>query len=402
MSGLEDRLRDALRASAGMVDADKPRPFPEPRARAPRPALPGRAAAPRRGVPSRRWVVPVCAVLAVLVLAAGIVGVRKMMEPDRRLQKVPTMPRFYFASYLAGGGDPSRVEVRDSRTGRLLDAKPAPKGTNFLNLAAAGDGRTLYVLKRTRAVCATRVEKMSVSEAGAIVRSSEVVGSAVSGEPPGQGSLAVTPDGRGLAYSVVSCADPPVTRIASDARIAILDAVSGNRREWREPSAALADQLSWAGRGDRLFFVRSRYKGPEKTVQELRSLPMGGDGAPSAAAPPIRTLISPRAFEGVAAAADGRRVFVIEGSVLSISAESGETAGPGADTSSFSILELSADDGRVLRSIRRRSVSFAGDPVMKGDATGRYLATGFGLVDLGKPDAISRIRIGEDFYDLDW
>lgn len=387
MSGLEDRLRDALHASAGRVDADKPRPFPERR--------------PRRGAPVRRWAVPVCAVLAVLALAAGIVGVRKMMEPDRRLQKVPTMPRFYFASYLAGGGELSRVEVRESRTGRLLDTRSAPAGTNFLSIAATGDGRTLFVLKRARTRCVTRVEKFSINGSGKIVRSSEVAGSAVSGEPAGQGSLAVTPDGRRLAYGLVDCGDPPITRIASNARIAIVNSATGDRHEWRESRVALADRLSWDGSGDRLFFVRSWYRGPEKTMQEIRFLPLGGDGAPPSTARPVRAVTSPRIFEGVAAAPDGRRVFVIEGAAGSVSAGGGDAPEVTADAG-FEVLEVSAGDGRVLRSTRRRSASFAGDPAMKGDATGRFLVTGYGLVDLGKPDGISRIKVGGDFYDLDW
>ncbi|MEV0661160.1 hypothetical protein ACIBI3_09630 [Actinomadura luteofluorescens] len=398
MSGLEDRLRDALHASAGRVDADKPRPFPE---RGPR-RFPERG--PRRGAPMRRWMVPVCAVLAVIALAAGIVGVRKMMEPDRRLQKVPTMPRFYFASYLAGGGEPSRVEVRESRTGRLLDAKSAPKGTNFLDLAAAGDGRTLFLFARQggKGACASTIHRLSLNDHGEITGDRRVPGGAVSGSPVGSGSLAVGADGRRLAYSVESCTPEPETgKMSAGARIGVLDVASGARREWRESQSAADQRLAWAGDGDRLFFVRSWYGSSDRTIHELRSLRVSGGAKQPTAGSLIRRITSPRAFEGVTASEDGRRVFVLEGSVGAVSAEAGAGAAPDSD-GGFDVLELSAEDGSVVRSIKRRSSFFAGDAIMKSDPSGRYLLTAYGLVDLGKPDGVSAFRVGEGFYDLDW
>ncbi|MES9535957.1 hypothetical protein [Actinomadura sp. NPDC000600] len=392
MSGLEDRLRDALNASAGMVDADTPRPFPERRAQAPRPA------------PLRRWVVPVCAVLAVLALAAGIVGVRKMMEPDRRLQKVPTMPRFYFASYLAGGGDPSRVEVRESRTGRLLDANAAPKGTNFLDLAAAGDGRTLFAFakRRGRGPCVSTIRRLSLNDRGKIVENRVMPGPAIAGAPVGSGSLAVSADGRRLAYSVESCAPKPKPEGAGvGARVGILDAATGARKEWRESDDAADQRLAWSGLGDRLFFVRLRYTGVGTAIQELRSLQAGGEGGRVTSGRLLRRIPSPRAFDGVAVSGDGRRVFVTESSVGSAATGSGEPADTNSGSGS-TVLELSADDGRVLTSIRRKSSFFAGTPILKGDPSGRYLLTDIGLVDLGKPEGASRFEVGEGFYDLDW
>lgn len=390
MSGLEDRLRDALHASAGRVDADKPRPFPERR--------------PRRAAPARRWLVPVCAVLAVLVLAAGIVGVRKMMEPDRRLQKVPTMPRFYFASYLAGGGESSRVEVRESRTGRLLDAKSAPRGTNFLDLAAAGDGRTLFLFatRSGRGRCVSTLHRLLLNDHGKITGDRSVPGGSISGSPAGRGSLAADADGGKLAYSVEPCTpEPEPGQMSAGARMGVLDVASGARREWRESHGAVDQRLAWAGDSDQLFFVRSWYGSADRTIHELRSLRVSGGARAVAAGRPIRRITSPRTIDGVAASEDGRRVLVLEGAVGAVSGGAGDGPEPDADRS-FVVRELSTGDGSVLRSIRRRSLLFAGDSVMKGDPSGRYLLTVHGMVDLGKPDGVAGFRVGEDFYDLEW
>ncbi|NYD49736.1 hypothetical protein BJY14_005719 [Actinomadura luteofluorescens] len=92
---------------------------------------------------------------------------------------------------------------------------------------------------------------------------------------------------------------------------------------------------------------------------------------------------------------------MLEGAVGAVSGGAGDGPEPDAERS-FVVLELSTGDGSVLRSIRRRSLLFAGDSVMKGDPSGRYLLTVHGMVDLGKPDGVAGFRVGEDFYDLEW
>ncbi|NDU75745.1 hypothetical protein GWI34_24410 [Actinomadura sp. DSM 109109] len=130
---------------------------------------------------------------------------------------------------------------------------------------------------------------------------------------------------------------------------------SGARREWRETQGAAGEKMAWAGRGDRLFFVRSRYVSGGRTVHELFSLPVAGAGrTTTAAGRPIRTVSSPRAIEGVASSADGHRVYVVESSLGGVSASAGGDAG-GAE-GALEVVEVSAADGGVVRTIRRREI----------------------------------------------
>ncbi|MFB4306310.1 hypothetical protein [Actinomadura sp. GTD37] len=398
MSGIEDRLRDALYAVVDTVDAEKPRPFPVRRGR--RPARPG------------RLVIPVCAVLAVLALVAGLLGIRKMVdEPDRRLQKIPTMPRFVFASYLAVDGRPSRVEVRDSRTGRLLDSEAAPKGTSYLDLAASGDGRTLFLLVTERGHCASTVRRFTVTEAGRFAGRWRVPGPAMPGTPVGDGSLAVTADGRRLAYSVESCApDPGFLQMSVGSRIGVIDVGSGARTEWRESQSAADEMLSWSGKGDSLFFVRSRYKktsqGDLTTVQELRALRVvrSTETRSVKASTCLRVLSTPHVFEGAVAMPDGRSALVIEGTeqLTGTASEEDSTASPAPGGGGLDLVEISAVDGRTLGSVLRPATRFAGQRLMKGDMSGRYLITGYGMVELGRNRPAVRFKSVSGFYDLDW
>ncbi|MEV4003666.1 hypothetical protein [Actinomadura sp. NPDC049753] len=115
------------------------------------------------------------------------------------VQKVPTMPRF-FAGYLAGAGSP-RVEVRESRTGRLLDTRSAPRGTTFLDLAVAGDGRTLFVFAKQggRGRCVSTLHRLLLNDHGKITADRSVQDGSISGSPAGRDSLAADADGGKLA-----------------------------------------------------------------------------------------------------------------------------------------------------------------------------------------------------------
>ncbi|TDD85633.1 anti-sigma factor [Actinomadura rubrisoli] len=401
MTDIENRLRDALRATADTVDEAKPRPLPEHRR--------SRAEPNARGAPLRGWVLPLCAVAAILVMIAGLLGIRQLVgEPDRRLQKVPTMPRFLFASYIAEGRSSSRVEVHDSRTGRVMDAKQAPAGMSFEALAAAGDNRTLFVFAKKRGAkqCRSQIMRISVSASGKIVDYRPLAGSAMTGRVTRNGAIAVTEDGRKLAYAIEACLpEPTPQQSAVNGRIGVIDTATGARREWRESQGAGDSRLSWSSRGDLLFFVRSRVEGNAytdfKEVHELRSLPVtrAGGGRLAQVSHDIRHIASPRAYEGVAAYPDGRRVLVFEGRLEAFSGN-GEppTYAPEADR----LKEISADDGRVLRSIRLPDGPFIGSEILKVDASGGYLITGYGLVDLAKGGTAIQIRGVSGFFDLDW
>lgn len=403
MTGIEDRLRDALKASAeSAVDAENPRPLPERGAR--RPLM---GATPLRG-----WVIPVCAVLAVLALAAGVLGIRKVIDPpDRRLQKVPTMPRFVFASHLSAGGRPSRVEVRDSRTGRLVDSEDAPRGTDFLDLSATGDGRTVFAFTKAKGdrPCVSTVHRLRLDASGRFVGRTQVPNAVIGGTPVGDGSLAVTADGRRLAYAVESCTsgEEPGGR-SVDGRLGVIDAVTGARTELRESEDAGDGKLSWSGANDRLFFVRARdaddARGEPTTIQELRALPLrGAVGLPVAVASVrLRAVAAPKGYEGAAVTPTGDRVLVFEGTELLMGATAENDVTQKPEGERIVLLEVSAADGRRLRTIRRPAIAFAGRNVLRADVSGRYLITAFGLVDLEGSGTVAPLKGVSGYYDLDW
>jgi len=300
--------------------------------------------------------------------------------------------------------------VHDSLTGRRLETRAAPRGVTFLDLAATGDGRTLFVLMTVRKAgrCGSSIARFSVGAMGNLTGYQRVPGSYVTGTPKENGSLAVSSSGRRLAYSVESCSgDIPNGQRALSVRFITINTLSGERREWTETQYAGDGNISLSASGDWLFFVRSRYEGDPyadlKEVHELRRLSVATApaGRVVAVSDTIRKVAAGQQIAGVVASPDGRHAVIVETTVGQSTSD--EVVSSPAPFGVVELLEISADDGRVLRSIRRAGTGVLEREILKGDAFGRFVITNSGLFDLTDDQIGIRLPAGvKDCYDLEW
>ncbi|MFI0447121.1 hypothetical protein [Actinomadura sp. 6N118] len=402
---IEDKLRDALQATANTVDDQVHRPLPEQR---PRPST------------LRLRLVPLGAVAAVLILLVGFLTAQRLWDdPAERLQRTPVMPKFIFASTVDGGDTPNdssfSLEVRESATGRLVDRHKAPKGFEFDGVAALSDNRTFYVTSgpQSEKPCRTTIQRVRVSDAGKIIGMEPIASGPVAGVGPdnGNGPLAVTPNGTKLAYAVLDCSARSSEEAAGErARIVVVDLVTNTQREWHDSGQGDgASQLSWTADGSQLFFVR-RVQSRDSSVrytEELRKIKSSVSGGAQLAGNSnlIQTVTSPSVYVSALASPDGRSVLT-SAMELQLGAESG---GPNSvpDPSSeaqgpVELLELSAQDGRMLRQIRLASASWLEIFAFKNDASGLYLLTSGGIVDLHKGGPAHPLKGLGGVADFDW
>ncbi|GAA2596753.1 hypothetical protein SMC26_00650 [Actinomadura fulvescens] len=409
---IEDRLRDALRATANTVDDQTHRPLPE---RRPRPSL------------LRRRLVPLGAVVAVLLLLVGFVAAQRLWddEPAPHLQRTPVMPKFIFSSTLEAGRTPSdpgtyRLEVRESATGRLLDRHQAPKGITFHDVAALSDNRTFYVTSElsSQKPCRTTIQRVRVSDAGKIIALEPVAAPLAGTAVRTAGRLAVTPNGTKLAYALEACGEfERAGPSAERTRIAVIDLVGNTRREWRDSGRGDgANHLSWTADGERLFFVRrvqpKRPGTEEWEAEELRVIDASvpGEAELAANSSVIQTLKAPQVYEAALASPDGRSVITSSAEVqLGVgSSQDFEAQGDGSDSAQSSsnepveLLELSVQDGRTLRQIRLAGTPRVDVNSYKNDASGLYLLTSGGIVDLHKGGPARPLKGFDSVIDFDW
>ncbi|KAB2345940.1 hypothetical protein [Actinomadura rudentiformis] len=400
---IEDRLRDALQATANTVDDQTHRPLPE---RRPRPSM------------LRLRLVPLGAVAGVLIILVSFLTAQRLWDdPAERLQRTPVMPKFIFASTVDGGDTPNdssySLEVRESATGRLVDRYKAPKGFEFGGVAALSDNRTFYVTSelKSQKPCRTTIQRVRVSDAGKIIGMEPIAGGPVAGVGSGNGGLAVTPNDTKLAYAVQDCsAERRDEASAERTRIAVVDLVTNTQREWHDSGQGDgANQLSWAADGGHLFFVRrvEHKDSISEDTEELRriksSVPGGAQLAGNSKL--IQTVKSPSIYVSALARPDGLSVFTstMELQLGVGSEEPGSVPDPSRDSQGpVELLELSAQDGRVLRQIRLASASRLEIAAFKSDASGLYLLTSGGIVDLHKGGPARPLKGLDGVVDMDW
>jgi len=178
MNTIEDRIRDAFRA-ADTWTPDTPPPLAFPAAR-------------RR---TRRWVAPLAAAVALLIVVGTAYAVRQASSPDNAT--TGARPAFVLSRDPGDmAGSRHWTTVRDSATGRIvtrLDIAAA-------QLAGTGDGRTFFAASSTSRTATEATFSKIVLRADGRLRS--MTGLAV---PPVRGrieSLAASADGTKIAYSV--------------------------------------------------------------------------------------------------------------------------------------------------------------------------------------------------------
>jgi hypothetical protein len=267
MSTLEDRLRDAFRADADLVRPDSI------------PAAPPRRAArnaPRRPRSRRtRALIPLAAAAAVVAIVAGLSlaatqhgGSRpaagssspppgptptpsapagplpKPTLAANASQGVPAsapaagVPRFYAAVYLPAGVR-NYIVVRDTATGQVTGRIDAPRGAVFAGLAATAGDRTFITTIQAGSGCSVQLYQFQLNQRGA-PGPMEPLHIALPSAPEGEGDLAITPDGRTIAYESGVCNTAPYEN-----EVGVINLATGQARVWAVPLALVNSALVW-------------------------------------------------------------------------------------------------------------------------------------------------------------
>lgn len=255
MTRTEERLADALRASAGRVRDDRLPPLLDQERRA------------SRGV--RNWLVPAGAAAAVVLAVVLALAVAGGVRPGAGAPRVTpgtgsgaALPK-YFAT-ISGSIPPGLdFTVRSSSTGAVAAHARSPmvKGWTVLpdTTAAGPDGRTFYLECDAYGSPSSSlpeqiwIYRLSVP-GNHLTRVAVLPGAARFGS---KASLAVSPDGRRLALTAI--ADPSGKRGYADA-VVVVDLRTGARQTWkgglyRPGKLFMIQDLAWAAGGHSLAFL---------------------------------------------------------------------------------------------------------------------------------------------------
>lgn len=261
----EERLRDALHASAGRVQDDRLRPLPI--------LEPGTGAGSRKAW--RGWLVPAAAALSVALvigLALAVTGGASW----RSASGAPVVSNRAGAGYPAYFADVTSsppgltVQVRSTSTGSVVASAPSPQAPGwaliFNAVAASPDGRTFYAeynaihgsQSPTRQIWIYRLSVTNSASAAPLTRikGGVIPGGAVVGVA---GAMAVSPDGTKLA---LTAATGPLTRDDRGGmdKIIIVDLRTAARSTWqgglfRSGKMFTITDVSWTADGRSLVFL---------------------------------------------------------------------------------------------------------------------------------------------------
>jgi len=228
MSKLEDRLREAFRADAGLVRPESIPPAP------PVPPRPGRPARGRPGPRRARVLIPLAAAAAIIAIAVGVSlatplfrgssaprTVPSVPAPHTRPVPAPTLagdastgvpasapapglPRFYVTVYYAPAGGVNYIVVRDATTGQALARINPPAGQVFAMLAAPAGDRTFVTALGPGSGCSAQLQEFRLNAQG---QPGPLVPLHITlpGISNTYGDLAITPDGRTIGYASYLC-----------------------------------------------------------------------------------------------------------------------------------------------------------------------------------------------------
>jgi len=269
MTRTEERLADALGASAGRVHDDRLRPLPEPKPGLNAEPGPGTGTRPVRAA-WRGWLVPLAAaasvalVIGVALALASVPG--RLAGPPPASRGGPAaagLPRYFVQVAAANPLGPTTVEIRSVATGKVVASAPSPRPAGWsvypTSTAAAPGGRTFYVAYnalRAGSPGQTWIYRFSItSSALTMAKGGLIPRSGASGI---RGSMAVSPDGTRLALTV----GRPAGRSNGGPRdaIAVIDLRTGAQATWqggldRSGRALQIPDVSWTPDGQSVVFL---------------------------------------------------------------------------------------------------------------------------------------------------
>jgi hypothetical protein len=236
MSTTEDRLRQALHATAALVE-------------------PAEREAP---APNRRWrfLLPVAVAVAVsLVITLVTTLTPHRTRDDGPTPVIPPAPSgpaapstaAYFVSGVDRGGE-EEIAISDARTGRVSDTFRSPADGLWTAASATADPRTFYLSAQADQAHVYRLRIDAHGRVGSLTKVAAVA--------QGQSdliALAASPDGKRVAYPVNN---PPTSAGApyGPAEIDVLTVATGHKAVYRTTVSGRVSSLSWAADGRHLAF----------------------------------------------------------------------------------------------------------------------------------------------------
>jgi hypothetical protein len=262
MSTLEDRLRDAFRADADLVRPESIPPGPPPR--------PAQNAPGRPGSRRTRVLIPLAAAAAVIAVVAGLslaapqrggsrAAARSSSPPPTPLPTVqpsaptgpppeptlaadasqgvpastpaPGVPPFYVAVDVPTAGVVNYIVVRDTATGQVTGRIKSPGSTAFAGLAAtAGDRTFITTVQRGDGCKGVQLYQFRLNQRG-VPGSLEPLHITLPGYvPQSDGDLAITPDGRTIAYESGVC-----RTMGAENEVGVINLATRQARVWAVP-----------------------------------------------------------------------------------------------------------------------------------------------------------------------
>jgi len=417
MSALEDKLRAALRETAGDIPGDPP-PLDLSRDR----ANGTRAHLSQASQRWTSWAAPLAAAAVVLAVVAGSLAVTGHFSRHRASAAADYsgVPPYYVALTVPGihpdvyASNATAAEVRATATGAVLARIAVPRPyTDFAGVsAAAGDRTFVLVAEGTYRAPQTRQPNfppprfflLRINPAAAAPGARVSLRALPIGFVPADGEvhdLALSPDGTSLAADIGNA--------FGSSQLFVFNLATGTKRAWsfttcghcNPGSGGLGyggtnpDALSWTGDGRHLAFV-----GPGKRISSsaVRLLDLGVHSgnlltASKLVVPwPGAAVGSAPTWRGAVVTPDGQTVVILEQL---------ETYGPTGKLKSVRELlaKASVATGKVTSVVRNLEPVGQYQQVMYTDATGGTLVVSYFGLGYGTHVGILR---GSQFTPIPW
>ncbi len=296
---------------------------------------------PRRWL---KWAMPVGAAVLVAGVVVGIVLAQQPSDtpPVATGPKQEWKPRFMVT--VSRSDDSSWFDIFDTtKTGQqdpIASAEPPSPTAGKVASIVGGPGRTFVAAAVKTKPCETVLYQFTLTDDGHAKDVAPVTGGTI---PALAAGLAVSPDGRRIAYATAPCGEKEVNSpaVTTPATMAVLDTVTGHHRTWTMTKPMIVGELVWASDNHTLGY----------TTSELTQTPPPANGSRKVSAATVGK-VQARALD-----VDAEGTDLLAGRVL---------------------LDAAAEDGRLTMA------------VMNPD--GR---TGFGMLQKKQPPSILMITYGE-------
>jgi hypothetical protein len=203
-----------------------------------------------------RWVVPIGAAVLVAGVVVGIV----VAQPDEDDLPVAggDWPSAWKPRFMVTAGRSADVSksaespwfqvhgVTDDGREQVVASVPPPSpSAGKVSSVVAGPGK-MFVVSAWRAnPCETVLYRFKLTDEGQAEDITPVTGGRI---PALVAGLAISPDGRRIAYATAPCGEDPERspEATTPISLAVLETITGQRREWTSGRATVVGEIVWA------------------------------------------------------------------------------------------------------------------------------------------------------------